>query len=235
MGKTLSIAPQSRAKKAGKKSSTWREYGFALLVAVGLALLAKTFFIQAFRTPSRSMEDSLLLGDFLLVDKLSYGAFLPFSTMRLPALVAPKPGDVVVFKYPPDPERVYIKRCIAVPGQVVEIRNKVVYVDGIRALDPPYSKYVEARIFSSSQNPRDNYGPLHLPEGFIFVMGDNRDNSRDSRHWGMLSQDLVIGKAMCIYWSCEPEARPAKPGLLVNQIFSLPQRIRWKRLGDWVR
>jgi signal peptidase I len=232
MGKTLSIAPKGGAKKVHKKRSPWREYGLALVVAVGSALLIKIFLIQAFRTPSRSMEDSLLVGDFLLVDKFTYGAPLPFISLRLPALAHPRIGDIVVFKYPLDPERVYIKRCIATEGQVVEVRNKVVYVDGSRAQDPPYSKYEDARIFSSSQNPRDNFGPQRIPEDYLFVMGDNRDNSRDSRHWGLLPRDLVIGKALCIYWSCEPGV---SPGLLVDQVASLPQRIRWKRLGDWVQ
>ena len=240
MGKTLSIAPKGKAKRARKRRSSWRDYGLALTVAVGMALLLKALMIQAFRMPSRSMEDSLLVGDFLLVDKFTYGAPLPFISLRLPALSNPQIGDIVMFKYPPDPERLYIKRCIATGGQVVEVRNKVVYVDGSRAQDPPFSKYVDARIFSSSQNPRDNYGPQRIPEDYLFVMGDNRDNSSDSRHWGLLPRDLVIGKALCIYWSCAPELQSGNGGIeasqaqFVDQVFRLPQRIRWSRLGYWV-
>ena len=241
MGKTISIAPRGGTRNFRKKRSYWRKYTYSLFFAVGLALIIRTFFIQAFRIPSRSMEDSLLAGDFLLVDKFAYGARVPFTSTRLPALTEPRPGDIVLFKYPLNPERVYVKRCIATAGQVVEIRNKVVYVDGSRLPDPPYSKYVDARIFSASDNPRDNYGPQKLPEHCIFVMGDNRDNSRDSRHWGILSQDLVVGKAWCIYWSCEPDYRSratAQSSIsqpLLERALELPRRIRWKRLGAWVQ
>ena len=240
MGKTLSIAPKGGTKKKRKRRSSWRDYGLALGMAIGIAVLLKIFLLQAFRMPSRSMEDSLLVGDFLLVDKFTYGAPLPFISLRLPALSDPQIGDIVMFKYPPDPERVYIKRCIAIGGQVVEVRNKVVYVDGSRSQDPPFSKYVDARILPAAENPRDNYGPQRIPEDYLFVMGDNRDNSSDSRHWGLLPRDLVIGKALCIYWSCAPQRRAgsgameASPSQFVDRVFGLPQRIRWGRLGEWV-
>jgi len=204
---------------------------------VGLALLVRTFFIQGFRIPSRSMEDTLLVGDCLLVDKFTYGAPVPFSRVRLPGLAAPRSGDVVVFRYPLDPERAYIKRCLAIAGQVVEIRDKVVYVDGYRVADPLFSKYVDARIFPGTRNPRDNYGPERVPVGAVFVVGDNRDNSRDSRHWGFLPANLVIGRALCVYWSCAPDYELKKAGMkaLPGWVASLPQRIRWRRIGDLVR
>ena len=241
MGKALSLGTQGQAPKrrrSKQRRPRWREYGVPILVAVGLALVIRTFFVQAFRIPSRSMEDSLLVGDFLLVDKYTYGARLPFTPWRLPGFAPPAQGDVVLFLYPPDPDKVYVKRCVATAGQVVEIRNKVVYVDGARLPDPPYSKYVDARILPASQNPRDNHGPIELAEGELFVMGDNRDNSRDSRHWGTLSDDLVIGKAMCIYWSCEPA--PELPsgggfGAAWHRLRTLAQRLRWQRLGAPVR
>lgn len=234
MAKTLTIAPKGKPKRRGRsprsKRSVWREYAVFVLVVVGLALVVRTFLVQGFYIPSRSMEDSLLVGDYLLVNKLTYGIPIPLASHRLPALADPQVGDVVIFRSPLDPERIYVKRCIAVGGQVIEIRNKVVYVDGNRAVDPPFSKYVDARIFPSSQATRDNYGPQRVPDGAIFVIGDNRDNSRDSRHWGPLAREAVIGRAICLYWSCEPVLGEG----FVQQIFSLPQRIRWNRLGNWV-
>jgi len=207
------------------------------MALVGLALLARTFFIQGYRLPSRSMEDTLLVGDYLLIDKFSYGIVFPLADWRLPGISAPRPGDIVVFRYPGDPRRVYIKRCIAVGGQIVEIRDKVVYVDGSRTVDPPFSKYVDARIFPASQNPRDNYGPRQVPDGAIFAIGDNRDNSRDSRHWGFLPVEAIIGRGMFLYWSCAPvfDNRKAGARAFFRRIVTLPQRIRWNRLGDWVR
>jgi signal peptidase I len=179
------------------------------------------------------MEDTLLVGDYLLVDKFTYGIAIPFTRWRLPALSAPQPGDVVVFRSPVDPQRVYVKRCVATAGQRVEIRNKVVYVDGRRAIDPPFSKYVDASILPGKTDPRDNYGPHQVPEGAVFLLGDNRDNSRDSRHWGALPREAVVGRAICLYWSCKPphEARGNGWTKAFNRLLTLPERIRWSRLG----
>ena len=240
MAKTLTIAPKGGAKGrgrgAGKRRSIWREYAFFVLVVVGLALLVRFFLVQAYLIPSRSMEDTLLVGDYLLVDKFTYGVSIPFIHWRLPGLRAPRPKDMILFRYPLDPERIYIKRCIAVAGQVVEIRNKVMYVDGSRVTDPAYSKYVDARILPSGHGPRDNYGPKEVPVGTIFVVGDNRDNSRDSRHWGFLPRERIVGRALCVYWSCEPAYDAGQTGLsgTLPRLASLPQRIRWSRLGNWV-
>ena len=218
-----------------KNGSGWRDYAILLGGAVLLAIVVKTFFIQAFRVPSRSMEDSLLAGDYLLVDKFGYGPRVPATEWDLPALAPLEAGDVVLFRYPLDTERIYVKRCVATAGQTVEIRNKVLYVDGRRSPDPPYSKFLDARIFPASQNRRDNLGPLVVPEGHLFVLGDNRDNSRDSRHWGLLPSHMVVGRAFGVYWSCEPAPRPssalAVSGGNVPNAFS---RVRWERLGEWV-
>ncbi|MEW6750778.1 MAG: signal peptidase I [Candidatus Latescibacterota bacterium] len=214
----------------------WRGCARAALALVALALVLRVFVVQAFRVPSRAMEDTLLAGDYLLVEKVSYGAALPFTSWRLPGLSRPARGDVVVFHCPPEPERVYAKRCVAVGGQVVEVRNKVIYVDGERILDPPFSKYVDARIIPGPENPRDNCGPVPVPEGSIFVVGDNRDNSRDSRHWGVVSQAALVGRAAVLYWSCEPlgaDDPGASPSLL-RRVLSLPGRVRWGRVGEWV-
>lgn len=233
MGKTLAIQPQRRGKGGGKQQGD-RRRGTAMIVAgtILLALGLRVFAVQATRVPSRSMEDTLQAGDCLLVEKLTLGAKLPFIGWRLPALQPPEVGELLVFKYPLDPERTYIKRCLAVAGQVVEIRDKVVYVDGARQPDPPFSKYVDARIFPATIAKRDNYGPVEVPSGSIFVVGDNRDNSRDSRHWGVLPQDLVVGRVLCVYWSLTPVA-PGTEGL--DGLWDFLARIRWQRMGAWVQ
>ena len=247
MGKTVSITPRGGTKgrssrgrsparsRVRKRGSSLRDYAIAIAVAALIAVVVKTFLIQAFRVPSRSMEDSLLAGDYLLVDKFTYGPQIPGTGWQVPSIAAPSAGDVVLFRYPLDTERVYVKRCVATAGQVVEVRNKVLYVDGKRRPDPPYSKFLDARIYPSSQNRRDNFGPLRVPEGHIFVLGDNRDNSRDSRHWGALPGHLVVGRALCIYWSCEPTADSRRAVADLSETPSAISRIRWERLGNWVR
>jgi signal peptidase I len=206
-----------------------------LLAAAGGAVLLGTFCLQPLYTPSTSMEDTLLLGEYLLVDKLSYGPRVPFTDLRLPVLARPGQGDVVVFESPPDPVRLFAKRCMATAGQTVEIRDKAVYVDGERLPDPPLSKYMDAAILPAGRNPRDNLGPQRVPENCLFVMGDNRDNSRDSRHWGVLPLERVVGKVLCVYWSCAPgdAGLPAGPGPSgwLAEVRSLPERVRWQRLG----
>jgi signal peptidase I len=251
MGKTVSITPKGGTKgrstgRTGsssrrKRGSSWRDYLIAVAVAALLAVVVKTFLVQAFRVPSRSMEDSLLAGDYLLVDKVTFGPQLPGTDWHLPALSPLQTGDVVLFRYPLDTERIYVKRCVATAGQVVELRNKVLYVDGVRSQDPPYSKFLDAHIFTAAQNRRDNFGPLEVPDGHIFVLGDNRDNSRDSRHWGALSTHLVIGRTLWIYWSCElpsPAVRQTgAPGSSPVEAItrSAISRVRWSRLGSQVR
>ena len=228
--------PRASGKQVAKKRRVaGRPYLKALLAAVAIALLMRAAVVQPFRIPSRSMEDSLLAGDCLLVDKLVYGARLPFAQVRLPGWSEPGRGDVVVFRFPEDTRRLYVKRCIATTGQVVEIRNKVVYVDGQRVPDPPYSKYVDVRILPVEKAPRDNYGPQLVPHGSIFVLGDNRDNSRDSRHWGLLDTELIVGKGRCVYWSCSPDKRGAGEVAWMESVIDLPARIRWNRIGAWVR
>ena len=243
MGKTVSITPKggtrgrsprrpARGSKRLQRGAKWRDYALAVAVAVLLAVVVKTFFIQAFRVPSRSMEDSLLAGDYLLADKITYGPLFPGIDWQLPAISPLQSGDVLLFRYPLDTERIYVKRCVATAGQVVEVRNKVLYVDGVRSPDPPYSKFLDAHIFTPAQNRRDNFGPFEVPAGSIFVLGDNRDNSRDSRHWGALPVRLVVGRALLVYWSCE---LPPAPGLDDSITAGSIGRIRWDRLGAWVR
>ena len=198
--------------KTRKKKSLVREYSEIIVLAVGLALFVRTFFIQAFRIPSESMEDTLLVGDFLFANKLLYGPKLPLVDVRLPAIRQPHPGDIIIFKYPNDPKVDYIKRCVATEGQSVELIDNQLYVDGVLR-DEPFTKYV----FGS--RPDRHFGPFTVPAGHIFMMGDNRDNSADSRAWGPLDKKLIAGKAMFIYFSWNPRAHS----------------IRFSRIGDLIR
>jgi signal peptidase I len=179
-----------RKRTSDKKKSIVREYSEIILMAVFLAFFVRTFFIQAFKIPSESMEDTLLVGDFLFANKFVYGAKMPLLDVRLPGVRDPRPGDIIIFKYPGDKRTDYIKRCVAVEGQTVELKGTKLYVDDeLQAED--YAKYFHGAAF----------GPYEIPKDHIFVMGDNRDNSADSRVWGPLDKDLILGKAMFIYFS----------------------------------
>ncbi len=185
-------ADKDRKRKPGKKDVAM-EWIKSIVIALILALITRATVVQAFRIPTGSMQDTLLVGDFLLVNKFLYGSRIPFTDIRLPRVQAPKAGDVIVFEHPTEGKD-YIKRCIGLPGDVVEMRNDVVYVNEV-ALDEPY------RNLSSYVGPMSNYGPVKVPKGHLFMLGDNRHNSRDSRSWGMLDQKHLKGKAMVIYFS----------------------------------
>ena len=219
-------------KAQGRK---WRKAP-VLIAIVALGSFAGLF-LDCYRIPSRSMEDTILYGDYLLIEKLSYGARIPFTNLRFPAVRAPRPGDVIIFRSPDSP-RLYAKRCVAVAGQRVEVRTKALFVDGDRFQDPPFSKYLDPRVYEASRTPRDNMGPVDVPEGHLFLVGDNRDNSRDSRHWGSLPAELAVGRALLVCWSSEHEAEdPGDATASVSPldlISSLPWRIRWSRLGESV-
>jgi len=203
-----------RSKTRVKRKSTLREYAEAILVAVALTLVIRTFVIQAFRIPTGSMEDTLLVGDFLFVNKFLYAAPIPFTDARTPAIRQPRRGDILVFKYPKDPSRDFIKRVVGLPGDTIEIKDKVVFVNG-EPQPQTFVKFTSSRIQPKEyQNPviyppgagnRDNYGPYVVPQGNYFMMGDNRDNSDDSRFWGPLDGHLIKGKALFIYWSWNKE------------------------------
>ena len=182
-----------------------KEYVEAALWALVLTLFLRAFVIQAFRIPSESMKDTLLVGDFLFVNKFEYGPKIPFTHIRLPGLRPPKRGDVIVFQFPKDPSKDYIKRCIATGGETLEIKDKAVQVDG-RVLREPYAIHGDPSVRPGSPyEPRDNFGPLTVEPHQLFMMGDNRDNSNDSRYWGQLEMDLIKGRAMFIYWSWDGE------------------------------
>jgi signal peptidase I len=190
-----------------------REYLEAIVLAVVLTVVIRGLVVQAFRIPTGSMEDTLLVGDFLFVNKMVYGSEIDigFGGTRLvyhrfPAIRDPKPGDIIVFRYPDDPARDFIKRCVAVGGQQVEIRDKVLYVDG-KPREEPYAVHKDPRVLPRETSARDNFGPIVVPRGHLFMMGDNRDNSHDSRFWGALPRDLVKGKAMFLYWSWDQDRR----------------------------
>ncbi len=230
-------------KKKGKKS-TFREYLESIVIAVLLAFVIKTSIVEAYKIPTGSMEDTLLVGDFLLANKFIYGARLPLIGLKLPALQHPQPGQVVIFKYPLNRKTNYIKRVIATAGQVVEIKDKRVYVDGKLVPEPPKSKHTDPREIPRGVNNRDNFGPVRIPKGYIFVMGDNRDNSYDSRFWGFLDKDLIRGKGMIIHfsWRSDPAAPKlswANPLSIIHLFFynliHLPQRIRWGRIGHLIK
>ena len=223
-----------------KKKSVTIEYIKAILLAFALALFIRIFIVQAFRIPSGSMENTLLVGDFLLANKFIYGARIPLIDIRLPAWRSPDPGDIVIFQYPRDPSRDFIKRIVAGPGQKVEIKDKILYVDDKRAIDPSKAKYIDSVILKlrSVANTRDNYGPKIVPEDCYFVMGDNRDSSEDSRYWGFLKRDLIRGKAFVLYWSWAPDDRvPAYSNITsllsiaFYNLFHFPERVRWQRIG----
>ena len=188
------------------RKSTAREYFESICVAVILALFVRTFVVQAFKIPTGSMENNLLIGDHLLVNKFVFAPTLTRAENALLPIDPIKRGDILVFKYPEDPERDFIKRVIGLPGEVVELKDKKVYINGT-ALDEPYVHFLFPFDPSSPDageggaDLRRSYGPATVPEGEYFMMGDNRDNSQDSRYWGFLRRDYVKGKALFVYFS----------------------------------
>jgi signal peptidase I len=209
--------------QAGKQKSAAREYTEAIVIALILALFIRTFIVQAFKIPSGSMLQTLLIGDHILVSKFIYGIKNPFSGSVLIPIKSPKRGDIVVFKYPKDQKLDYIKRVIATAGETVEIKDKKVFINGASP-ENHYGEFRDSNILPPSEGPRDNFGPITVPEGQIFVMGDNRDNSYDSRFWGFVNLEAVRGRAFIIYWSWD-----VKKPLLSRDRFS---SVRWSRIGD---
>ncbi len=186
------------------RKSTAREYFESLVVAVILALFVRTFGFQAFKIPTGSMEPNLLVGDHLLVNKFIFGP----SSGRVERALLPmrdvERGEVLVFKFPEDPERDFIKRVIGLPGETIELRSQTILINGAPLLEP-YARYTLPRFDDDdgSQDPRRRYGPVTVPAGHYFMMGDNRDDSEDSRYWGFLPREYVKGRALFIYWSFE--------------------------------
>ena len=185
--------------KKTKKELLW-EYTKAIVTALLLALFIRAYFIQAFKIPSGSMIPTLLVGDHILVNKFIYGTKIPFSDRRVLLFKKPGRGDIIVFKYPEDRSRDFIKRVIAVEGDMIESRNKTVYVNG-KPMEEPYAQHTDRSIRAGGSEPRDNFGPYIVPKGKYFMMGDNRDQSYDSRYWGYVDMGDIRGKALILYWS----------------------------------
>ena len=186
------------------QATVW-EYAQAIVIALVLALFIRTFFVQAFKIPSGSMIKTLLIGDHILVNKMAYGIRNPITRNSWVEFSRPRRGDVVVFIYPVDRSKDFIKRVIGVGGDVIEIKDKKVYVNGKLFKDPPGVQHTDPRILPGSVQPRDNFGPVVVPKGYLFVMGDNRDQSYDSRFWGFVPLRDVKGKAFIIYWSWDSD------------------------------
>ncbi|MBU1343048.1 MAG: signal peptidase I [Proteobacteria bacterium] len=203
-----------------KPKSSLRENTEAVIIAIIIAMFIRTFILQAFKIPSGSMLETLQIGDQILVNKFIYGVKIPFTAGKvLFPVKEPQKGDIVVFKFPEDPSKDFIKRVIATGGDTVEIINKKLYVNDKPVEDEIYAKYEDSRIITGMRSPRDNKEKFMVPENKLFVMGDNRDNSHDSRFWGFVDLTAVRGKAFIIYWSWNKD----KFG------------VRWNRLGDIIK
>ncbi|MFZ0132198.1 MAG: signal peptidase I [Desulfobacterales bacterium] len=201
-----------------KEKSRLRENIEAILVAILLALFIRTFVVQAFKIPSGSMKDTLLIGDHILVNKFIYGVKLPYLQKVIIPFKDPKRGDIIVFKFPIEPEKDFIKRVVGVAGDVIEGHNKTIYVNGVPLVEN-YTIKTDPHIFPGGVQARDNFGPITVPAHSLFVMGDNRDQSFDSRFWGFVDLKMVSGKAFMIYWSWNTDK------------FS----VRWNRIGDLLK
>src|SRR5262245_51966417 len=204
------MTPEKRvADEPGPHKSVAREYLESIVVAVILALFIRTVVVQAFKIPTGSMETNLLVGDHLLVNKMVYSPSAGALEQRLLPKKGIQRGHVVVFKFPEEPARDFIKRVIGLPGETIEIRNKAVYVNGQPLDEAGYVHFLEAPLhpgdpeYGMRGDNRDNWGPKTVPPGQLLVLGDNRDNSRDSRFWGFLPEDQVKGRALLVYWSYE--------------------------------
>lgn len=243
-------------RKRREKKNIVREYTEAIVVALIAAMILRILVIQAFRIPTGSMKDTLLIGDFLLVNKFIYGVRTPdriplidinIPHFRLPAFKEPKRGDIIVFKYPLDHKLDYIKRCVALPGDTVEVRKGDLYINNKPEGKPEFIKreydsdengYIRTykittgngkryniRHHEERYNANDNYGPKVIPEGHFFMMGDNRDNSADSRSWGFLPRDNIVGEALIIYWSWDKNV----------PLYRIFNKIRFSRIAQLIR
>ena len=238
-------AVQTDARSFAK--STVREYFESIVIAVILALFIRTFVVQAFKIPTGSMENNLLIGDHLLVNKFILGptasglerALLPMGTIHR--------GDILVFKFPEQPDRDFVKRIIGLPGETLELRSKKVFINGT-PIDEPYVHFLEqpgsrtSLAEVTSLDVRENFGPVTVPADQYFAMGDNRDNSQDSRYWGFLPRDYVKGKALVIYWSYEAERGDYEETGAAEQVKGLGSvfahfftKTRWDRMFHSIR
>jgi signal peptidase I len=200
-----------------KKKNAWRENIEAILIAIVIAMFIRTFIVQAFKIPSGSMLETLQIGDQILVNKFIYGVKIPFTNGKtLIPVKNPERGDIVVFKYPEDPSKDFIKRVVAVGGDTLEIKNKQLFVNDKPVTKQPWAVYKDDRIIPGNFSTRDNLKKITIPDKQLFVMGDTRENSHDSRFWGFVDLTEIKGEAFMIYWSWNKE----------------DFGVRWKRLGN---
>jgi signal peptidase I len=198
-----------------KPKTKTKEYIESIIIAILIALFIRTFIICAYKIPSRSMVPTLLVGDHILVSKFIYGVKIPLLRTTIIPVREPKRGEIIVFIYPHDRSKDFIKRVIGVAGDKIEIKNKKIFINGKEYSDS-YGIYSDTMIYPSTMQPRDNFGPVTVPEKSLFVMGDNRDESMDSRFWGFVDLKDVEGKAFIIYWSWNHDEH----------------NLRWQRLGN---
>ena len=209
------MAKDDKSKTKEKTKSNVKEYIESIIIAILIALFIRTFIICAYKIPSRSMVQTLLVGDHILVNKFLYGVKIPLLRNTIIPVRDPKRGEIVVFIFPNDRSKDFIKRVIGVGGDTIEIKNKKIFINGKEYSDS-YGIYSDNIIYPATMQPRDNYGPVTVPKNSIFVMGDNRDESLDSRFWGFVDLKDVEGKAFIIYWSWNHE----------------DHNLRWQRLGN---
>ncbi len=237
----LNNQDKSRQNNAPKKPF-WREYGEALFIALVLALVIRAFVVQAFSIPSGSMIPTLLVGDYLLVNKFSYGIRNPFTNKVMISTWKPQRGDVAVFIFPQDPSKDYIKRLVGLPGDRVQIINKKVFING-QLFQTPQVRFADKELIPANQSPRDNFGPVVVPKDSYFFMGDNRDQSYDSRFWGFVPMDALRGKAEIIYFSWEgTDHQPlyqafmgGLKGLITHLAWDAGSfQVRWQRFGQLI-
>jgi signal peptidase I len=221
------------------------EWAKSFQLAVLLFLVIRAFVVEAFKIPSGSMEGTLLVGDFLLVNKLVYGAEIPFAHKRLPAVRTPQRGDVIVFQWPTDPSKNFVKRLVGLPGDTLAMQEGTLIRNGAAqreryvhhsepGVDPAGDEFrwqrdhlVKTAEASMAYHPsRNNWGPLVVPAHHLFVLGDNRDNSLDSRYWGFVPDSLVRGQPLMVYYSYAPDSSTSAAWLT---------RVRWSRLGNRIR
>lgn len=193
-----------------------REYAEAIIIALVLALFIRSFVVQAFKIPSGSMEPTLLIGDHLLVNKFLYGIKNPITSETWVPVKTPERGDIIVFKYPVNPKQDFIKRVIGIEGDTIQIIDKELYVNN-QPFVVSSAVHLDPNIIPGDFNPRDNFGPVTVPKNSLFVMGDNRDNSHDSRFWKFVKLKNVKGKAFILYWSWDKE----KFSVRLNRLFHL--------------
>lgn len=214
------MSKNNEKNKEIKTKSKVQEYVEAIIIAILIALFIRTFIVAAYKIPSRSMEPTLLVGDHLLVNKFIYGIKIPVIRKILIPFTDPKRGDIIVFIYPHDRSKDFIKRVIGTEGDKIEIKNKKIFINDKQYSDN-FGVYSDNVVYPASLQPRDNFGPVVVPPNAVFVMGDNRDESADSRFWGFVDLKDVEGKALIIYWSWNSEEKE-----------DILWKLRWNRLGN---